>query len=111
MGKHAADQIGRLEVRRPTIPFRYRDKRIMATVGYRSAVVRLPLNVRARGAVAWLAWLALHLITLLGGRNRISALVNLSSRYLTWRRGAGGILGDDLTDRPGSVHDERIRLR
>ena len=98
-------------MRRPTIPFRYRDKGIMATVGYRSAVVRLPLNVRARGAVAWLAWLALHLITLLGGRNRISALVNLSSRYLTWRRGAGAILGDDLTDRPGSVHDERIRLR
>jgi hypothetical protein len=41
------------------------------------------------------AWLGLHLLTLLGGRNRISAFVNLSWRYLSWRRGGGLIVGDD----------------
>jgi len=95
MGAHAAGQIRRLEASRPAVPFRYRDKGIMATIGYRSAVVQLPHRVRARGTPAWLAWLGLHLMTLLGGRNRISALVNLSWRYLTWRRGGGLILGDD----------------
>src|SRR5262249_48009961 len=50
---------------------------------------------RARGPLAWLGWLGLHLVTLLGGRNRISALVNLSWRYLTWSRGGGVIIGDD----------------
>jgi hypothetical protein len=50
--------------------------------------------VRIRGTAAWLAWLALHLTALLGGRNRLTALVNLSCRYLTWRRGGGGIIGD-----------------
>ena len=45
------------------------------------------------------AWFALHLATLLGGRNRISALVNLSWRYLTWRHG-GGIIGDHPPTRP-----------
>ena len=94
MGRHAAGQIRRLEAGQPTVPFRYRDKGIMATVGYRSAVVQLPGGVRARGTVAWLAWIALHLITLLGGRNRVSALVNLSWRYLTWRRTGGGVIGD-----------------
>jgi NADH:ubiquinone reductase (H+-translocating) len=95
MGRHAADQVRALARGRPTAPFRYRDKGIMATIGYRSAVVQLPGRVRVRGTLAWLAWLALHLATLFGGRNRISALVNLSWRYLTWRRGGGLILGDD----------------
>ena len=97
MGKHAAGQIGRLEAGQPVVPFRYRDKGIMATIGYRSAVVELPRHVRIHGTLAWLAWLALHVITLLGGRNRISALVNMSWRYLTWRRGGGLIVGEGMT--------------
>jgi len=94
-GRHAAGQIIRLLAGQPTRPFRYKDKGIMATIGHRSAVVELPSRIRVRGTIAWLAWLALHLITLLGNRNRISALVNLSWRYLTWSRGGGVIVGDD----------------
>jgi NADH dehydrogenase len=101
MGKHVADQIRRLETRRAPVPFRYHDKGIMATIGYRSAVVQLPHRVRIRGTAAWLAWLALHLIALLGGRNQISALVNLSWRYLNWRHGGGGIIGDRPPASPG----------
>jgi NADH:ubiquinone reductase (H+-translocating) len=96
-GKHAAAQIRRLEAGQPTVPFRYRDKGIMATIGYRSAVVQLPRHARFHGTSAWLAWLALHLMTLLGGRNRVSALVNMSWRYLTWRRGGGLLVGDGMT--------------
>ena len=65
-------------------------------------MVQLPHRVRIQGTAAWLAWLALHLIALLGGRNRLSALVNLSCRYLTRRRGGGGIIGDHP---PGSPLD------
>jgi NADH dehydrogenase len=54
-----------------------------------------------RGTLAWLAWLALHLYTLLGNRNRVVALVNLSWRYLTWSRGGGIIVGDDPASGPG----------
>jgi NADH dehydrogenase len=95
MGRHAAVQIRRLEAGQGTVPFRYHDKGIMATIGSRSAVVELNHGIRFRGTIAWLAWLALHLVTLLGGRNRINALINLSSRYLSWRRGGGIIVGDD----------------
>ena len=101
MGAHAAGQIRRLEASRPAVPFRYRDKGIMATIGYRSAVVQLPHRLRVHGTPAWLAWLALHLITLLGGRNRITALVNLAWRYLTWSRGGGGLIGDNPPAGPG----------
>jgi NADH:ubiquinone reductase (H+-translocating) len=109
MGKHAAGQIRRLEAGQPTVPFRYRDKGIMATIGYRSAVVQLPRRLRIHGTLAWLAWLALHLLTLLGRRNRISALVNMSSRYLTWQHGGGLIVGDGMTGliAPSAPADEQ----
>jgi NADH dehydrogenase len=95
LGRHAARQIRRLAAGQPTVPFSYRDKGIMATIGHRSAVVDLPSRIRLRGTLAWLSWLGLHLIELLGGRNRISAFVNLAWRYLTWSRGGGVIIGDD----------------
>ena len=65
----------------------------MATIGRRSAVVELPGRIRVRGTLAWLAWLALHLVALLGNRNRVSAMLNLSWRYLTWGHGGGVIVG------------------
>ncbi len=94
-GRHAARQILRLLAGQRTEAFRYHDKGTMATIGHRSAVVELPGKIRIRGTLAWLAWLGLHLLYLLGGRNRIVALVNLSWRYLTWSRGGGVVLGDD----------------
>jgi len=94
-GRHAGRQIARLMAGQPTRPFRYHDKGIMATIGRRSAVVELPHGVRIHGTLAWLAWLGLHLFYLLGGRNRLSALLNLSYRYLVWGHGGGVIVGDD----------------
>src|SRR6516165_2930189 len=94
-GRHAGKQIARLMAGRPTQPFRYRDKGIMATIGRRSAVVELAHGLRIHGTLAWLAWLALHLFYLLGGRNRLSALLNLSYRYLVGGHGGGVIVGDD----------------
>jgi NADH dehydrogenase len=99
-GKHAARQIRRLLAGQGTEPFTYHDKGIMATIGSRSAVVELPVGIRLRGTLAWLAWLALHVYTLLGNRNRIVTLVNLSWRYLTWKRGGGIIVGDDPPGKP-----------
>jgi NADH:ubiquinone reductase (H+-translocating) len=94
-GRHAGEQVVRLIAGRPTQPFRYHDKGIMATIGRHSAVVELAQGPRLRGTLAWLAWLGLHLIYLLGGRNRLATLVNLSWRYLTWSKGGGIIVGDD----------------
>jgi NADH dehydrogenase len=94
-GRHAGKQIALLMAGRPTQPFHYHDKGIMATIGRRSAVVQLAHGTRLRGTLAWLAWLGLHLFYLLGGRNRLSALLNLSYRYLVWGHGGGVIVGDD----------------
>jgi len=115
-GRHAGKQIARLMAGQPTQPFRYFDKGIMATIGRRSAVVELPHGVRIHGTLAWLAWLALHVFYLLGGRNRLSALLNLSYRYLIWGHGGGVIVGDDPPEplrsgsaqlQPGATADSR----
>ena len=95
MGRHAAKQIVRLEGKAAAEPFRYHDKGMMATIGRRSAVVQLADGLRLRGTLAWLAWFALHLVYLLGGRNRVSTLINLSYRYLAWGHGGAVIVGDD----------------
>jgi NADH dehydrogenase len=95
MGRHAAAQIVRLEGKDATEPFKYHDKGTMATIGRRSAVVQLAGGLRLRGTIAWLAWFALHLVYLLGGRNRVSTLINLTDRYVFWGHGGGVIVGDD----------------
>ena len=95
MGRFAAEQVVRLEAGQPTTRFTYHDKGIMATIGRRSAVVQLPHRVRIRGTLAWFAWLGLHLVTLLGNRNRFSALINLSYRYLSWGHGGAVIVDGD----------------
>jgi NADH dehydrogenase len=97
-GKHAAEQILRLIAGQPTVPFKYHDKGIMATIGRRSAVVQLPRGAKFTGTIAWLAWLGLHLLYLLGYRNRIATLINLSFRYVTWGHGGGVIVGDEPTE-------------
>ena len=95
MGRHAGAQIVRLQRQAPTEPFTYHDKGQMATIGRRSAVVQLAQGLRLRGTLAWLSWLALHLFYLLGGRNRVSTMINLAYRYIAWGHGGAVIVGDE----------------
>jgi NADH:ubiquinone reductase (H+-translocating) len=95
-GKHAARQIVNRVQRRPTQPFRYRDKGIMATIGRRAAITEFPRGLVVRGTLGWLAWLGLHIVYLIGFRNRIVVLINWSWRYLSWGSGPRVIVGDEL---------------
>ncbi|MDQ2648247.1 MAG: NAD(P)/FAD-dependent oxidoreductase [Actinomycetota bacterium] len=94
-GRHVARQIAR----GTREPFRYRNKGTMATIGRRAAVAELPGRIRMRGALAWLAWLGLHLVFLVGKRNRASVLLNWAWNYLTWDRGPRLLFRPD-TERP-----------
>jgi NADH dehydrogenase len=94
-GKHAGTQVMRLVAGQPATPFSYHDKGMMATIGRRSAVVQLAHGERITGTIAWFAWLGLHLFYLLGNRNRIATLINLSWRYIAWGHGGGVIVGDE----------------
>ncbi|MDE9364731.1 NAD(P)/FAD-dependent oxidoreductase [Luteipulveratus sp. YIM 133132] len=93
-GKHAAQQIKHLLAGEPTTKFSYFDKGTMATIGRSDAVVQLPVGVKLRGSIGWLSWLGLHLIELMGGRNRVAAMVNLATRYYSWPRSVNVVVGD-----------------
>jgi NADH:ubiquinone reductase (H+-translocating) len=95
MGKFAAEQIARLAAGKPTGRFVYHDRGVMATIGRRSAVAQLRYGIRFRGTLAWFAWLGLHLVELLGGRNRIITLINLAYRYLSWGHGGAVLVDSD----------------
>jgi NADH:ubiquinone reductase (H+-translocating) len=81
MGKHVGSQIAALVKGRPTRPFSYRDPGIMATVGRAEAVLQLENGLTMRGLPAWLVWIFVHVAYLLGGRNRVSVLLNFFWRY------------------------------
>jgi NADH dehydrogenase len=97
-GKHAAAQILNRVEGRPAQPFRYHDKGTMATIGRRAAVTQLPHGPVIRGTLGWLAWLGLHILYLIGFRNKVIVLINWSWRYLSWTSGPRIIVGDDLDD-------------
>lgn len=68
-------------------PFVYRDKGTMATVGRNRAVVDLK-HFHLYGFIAWLTWMFVHLISLLGMRNKISVLMSWTWSYFTYTSGS-----------------------
>jgi len=73
-------------------PFHYHDRGMMATIGRSRAVAWLYNRIPLRGFVAWVAWLGLHLVWLLGFRNRLNVLVNWVWNYFTYDRSVRIIL-------------------
>lgn len=67
-------------------PFRYHDKGSMATIGRNRAVADIG-KIHLSGLFAWMAWLFVHLITLLGMRNRAVVLINWMWNYFTFSTG------------------------
>ena len=105
-GVHTADSIRAHLAGEGTTPFRYRDKGSMATIGRHAAVAQLPGGIRLGGTPGWLAWLALHLVMLVGFRNRVNVLVNWAWSYLTYDRASRLIL-----DPPTPLEPGRPRVR
>jgi NADH:ubiquinone reductase (H+-translocating) len=91
-GAAVAKNIVRTLGRVPRRPFHYRDKGNMATIGRARAIAEIA-GLRLSGFVAWLTWLFVHVLFLIGFRNRIVVLLEWAWSYLTWQRGARLITG------------------
>jgi NADH dehydrogenase len=97
MGAHAAANIMRAMEGQPLRAFHYNNLGDMATIGRASAVANLPW-IKLTGFVGWLAWLFIHLIKLIGFRNRIVVMVQWVWSYFSYQRAIRLITGD----RPGA---------
>ena len=94
MGRHAVHNILRAIDHQPLRPFRYRDLGNMATIGRASAIADFG-SFRLKGLIAWLAWLFVHILNLIGFRNRLSVMIQWAWAYVTYQRSVRLIAGDD----------------
>lgn len=94
MGEHAAAELLRALSGEPEQPFRYRDRGAMATIGRSRAIVQMG-KFKATGLFAWLIWVFVHLMALVGFRNRVSVFIDWVVAYFSFRRGARLILSRD----------------
>ncbi len=78
-----ADNFKRLVLQKEMKPFTYRDKGNMAIVGRNRAVAETA-GIKLRGFVAWMAWLMVHLMSIIGVKNRLLILVNWMWQYVTY---------------------------
>jgi NADH:ubiquinone reductase (H+-translocating) len=95
-GKVAAANIARRLNGAPTRSFRYVDKGTLATIGRGAAVADLG-SIHLSGLVAWLIWLFVHIMLLVGFRNRLLVLVEWAWSYFTAERSARLITGGMAT--------------
>ena len=85
-GRFLASQLQRLAKGAALKDFKYTDKGSMATIGRHKAVVQVK-KFKLRGPIAWFAWLFLHVLYLLGGRNRIATIADWTWNYFTFDKG------------------------
>ncbi len=84
-GKHLGKNLQRLLGKENLQAFHYRDKGTMATIGRNKAVADLPLGTIS-GFPAWIAWMFIHLLWLVGFRNKAVVLLNWMYNYFTYEK-------------------------
>jgi len=93
MGRFVARNIKRRLRGQPLEPFRYRDQGTLATIGRNAAVANV-YGIKATGFVAWVMWLGIHIIQLIGFRNKLFVLINWAWDYFFYERAARLITRD-----------------
>ncbi|HUC84702.1 MAG TPA: NAD(P)/FAD-dependent oxidoreductase [Candidatus Acidoferrales bacterium] len=86
-------------------PFKYWDKGTMATIGRSKAVAQVG-SLKMSGLLAWLAWLSLHLVFLIGFRNKVAVMLDWIYSYFAYKRGARIIMNESL-DRVRETNERR----
>ncbi|HET9982569.1 MAG TPA: NAD(P)/FAD-dependent oxidoreductase [Longimicrobiales bacterium] len=103
MGKYAGKTIRREIEGKAREPFHYRDKGSLAVIGRGAAVADLG-KVRLSGTVAWLAWLFIHIMYLIGFRNRVIVLIQWAWNYVFFRQGTRLITGSQGLELARAMH-------
>ena len=98
MGEHAARNVLRALEKQPLRAFQYRDLGNMATIGRASAIADFG-SFTLKGWLAWLAWLFVHIMNLIGFRNRVVVLVQWAWAYFSYQRAIRLITGNEEKSR------------
>ena len=108
-GKFVARQIAADLAGHPRETFHYVDKGSLATIGRAAAIAQFG-NIHISGFIAWLAWLFIHVLFLIGFRNRIVVMFQWAWSYLTYERAARLITGESrVISVPSMEYAEQAR--
>jgi NADH:ubiquinone reductase (H+-translocating) len=102
-GDWVAQTIARDLQKQPRRNFHYHDKGSLATIGRAAAVAQFG-KFKLSGFFAWLAWLFVHILFLIGFRNRLLVMIQWAWSYLTYERSAYLITGSD--ELPGWIQPQ-----
>lgn len=105
-GRYLAKSIKQRVAGKPYEPFRYFDKGQMSTIGRASAIVDFG-RIKTVGFFAWVLWLFIHLLYLVGFKNRVIVLIEWTYSYLAFKRGSRIIIGASPRDAT-STHQPRL---
>lgn len=97
-GRHAAANVRRALASEPMEPFQYKDRGTLATIGRNRAVADIG-PFKLSGFIAWVAWLFIHIVQLIGFRNRAVVMMQWAWSYLTFQRIAMLITGPAPDDK------------
>jgi NADH dehydrogenase len=100
-GKLVAENIKRLINQKPMKPFSYKDKGSMATVGRNKAVADLK-GYKTQGTFAWFIWMFIHLISLIGFRNKVFTLFSWLWSYFSYDKSNRLIISRNIEEVPGT---------
>jgi NADH dehydrogenase len=92
-GKHAAENVLRSLRKQPLEHFRYVNKGNLATIGRAAAIAHFG-RIKIWGFAAWVTWLFVHILYLIGFRNRLVVMINWAWSYFRYKRAARLITGD-----------------
>lgn len=92
-GKHAAENIGRRLKGQPLEPFHYWDRGTFSVIGHGAAVGVALKRFKMSGRPAWMAWLFIHLLFLIGFRSKLAVMLNWAYSYFSSKRSARIITG------------------
>jgi NADH:ubiquinone reductase (H+-translocating) len=102
-GRYVAAAIKQRVTGKSVLPFHYHDKGSMATVGRSFAIVKLgPLQIS--GFLAWVTWMAVHIMYLIGFQNRLLVMMQWAWAFLTFQRRARLITHMNLFMLPLELH-------
>ena len=112
-GKLLGKNIKRAEAGKPMKPFRYNDMGSMATIGKNHAVADLKIfkkEIRTQGFRAWLIWMFVHLMSLVGFKSRVMVLINWVWKYFTNDASGGVIIGNRKENKPVEAVTEKVMV-
>ncbi|RAV99163.1 NAD(P)/FAD-dependent oxidoreductase [Pseudochryseolinea flava] len=112
-GAWLGKNIQRLLAKEKRKPFHYRDQGSMATIGRNKAVADLNIfgkTFRTQGFKAWFIWMFVHLISLIGFRNRLMVMINWMWSYFTYDTGIRLIIGKKKENTPVEKMTEKVEI-